>query len=123
VVDRLAGLSEAPADPPRWWHSIAGVDAAGRLRLPVEARQLAAGLGAVSASSNGDVVVLRRDGIGAATPVDPRGRVLLPAWLRRRVGHAGTVFVATRRPDASTVVLAPASALDRVADALVGEVG
>jgi hypothetical protein len=39
------------------------------------------------------------------------------------VGSAGTVFVATRRPDASTVVVAPASRLDDLADALVGEVG
>lgn len=68
-------------------------------------------------------MVLRREGLGAATPVDPRGRVLLPAWLRREVTAAGAVFVAARRPDASTVVVTPVAGLDDVADALVGEVG
>jgi bifunctional DNA-binding transcriptional regulator/antitoxin component of YhaV-PrlF toxin-antitoxin module len=67
----------------------------------------------------GTTVVLRRDGTGALTPVDRRGRVLLPAWLRRRAAAEPlVVFVAARRPDASLVVVTPAADLDHLADAL-----
>lgn len=101
-----------------------GVDDGGRLTLPVDARGVAAGSGVVRASSRSDAVVLRREGLGAETPVDRRGRLQLPPWLR---GHlrlsGGSVFVAARRPDASTVVVTPVAGLDGLADALVGEVG
>jgi len=125
VLGLIASLSEAPVVPtPRWWHWVVGLDHRGRLTLPPEARQLAARTTVVRASSRVGAVVLRPDGTGAATPVDRRGRVLLPAWLRRQVGaQAGAVFVAARRPDASTVVVTPVTGLDDVADALVGEVG
>jgi hypothetical protein len=91
--------------------------------LPVEARQVVADTALVRLSSRGDVVVLRREGIGAATVVDRRGRMRLPVWLRRQIVTAGAAFVAARRPDASTVVVTPVAGLDDVADALVGEVG
>jgi hypothetical protein len=125
VLGLLASLSEAPAVPiPRWWHWVLGLDHRGRLTLPPEARQLTARTRVVRASSRAGAVVLRPDGMGAATRVDRRGRVLLPAWLRRQVGpQAGAVFLAARRPDASIVVVTPVTGLDDVADALVGEVG
>jgi bifunctional DNA-binding transcriptional regulator/antitoxin component of YhaV-PrlF toxin-antitoxin module len=122
VLERLAALSDASSEPPRWWHWIAGLDGTGRLTLPVEARRLAGDLGLVRVSSHADAVVLRREGIGAAMPVDRRGRVLLPDWFRRRV-DAGPVFVAACRLDASVVVVTPACCLDVIADALVQGVG
>ena len=58
------------------------------------------------------------------TPVDRRGRVLLPAWLRRTAAAEPVVgFVAARRPDASLVVVTPAGDLDELADALAEGVG
>jgi hypothetical protein len=125
VLRLIGSLHETPALPaPRWWHWVVGLDHRGRLTLPPEARQLTACTRVVRASSRGGVVLLRPDGVGAATPVDRRGRVLLPAWLRRQVGQqAATLFVAARRPDASTVVVTSVTGLDDVADALVGEVG
>lgn len=122
----LASLNEAPGAPaPRWWHWVIGLDHRGRITLPHEARQLPGSTTVVvRASSRGSAVVLRPDGGGAATPVDRRGRILLPGWLRRQARlQDGLVFVAARRPDASTVVVVPVTRLDDVADALVGEVG
>ena len=98
-----------------------GLDSAGRLSLPSDARQLCDGAASVQASSYGAAVVLCRDGAGAPLSVDRRGRVQLPTWLRREVASAGAVFVAARRPDASVVVITPATGLDALADALVGE--
>ena len=123
VLDRLAALTSPPAlPPPKWWHWVLGLDSAGRLSLPADARQLCDGVTSVRASSHGSAVVLRRDGAGAPTPVDRRGRVQLPTWLAARWPHAGAVFVAARRPDASTVVVRAATGLDALADALAGEV-
>jgi hypothetical protein len=121
----LRSLSELPdAPPPRWWHWVVGVDDRGRLTLPADARGLAAGGGVVRASSRGDAVVFRRDGLGAETPVDRRGRLRLPPWLGSHLrSSGGVVFVAARRPDATTVVVTPVAGLDGLADALVGEVG
>ena len=84
---------------------------------------MCAGLPAVRLWSTGTTVVLRRDGRGAVTPADRRGRVLLPAWLRRpAAAEPVVVFVAARRPDASLVVVTPVVDLDALADALAGEV-
>ncbi|HEX5366119.1 MAG TPA: hypothetical protein VFW63_05580 [Acidimicrobiales bacterium] len=122
----MASLSEAPESTPgRWWHWVTGLDYKGRLTLPAEARGVADGASVVRVSSRGRAVVLRRDGLGAVTPVDRRCRcrVLLPGWLRRAAAAGGgLVFVAARRPDASSVVVSPVDGLDAVADELAGEV-
>lgn len=99
VLDVLAALSDAPALPvPRWWHWVLGLDHRGRLTLPAEGRQLAAD-GTVRAFSQAGAVILRLDGVGASAPVDRRGRVLLPGWLRVHLGAPGeAVFVAARGP-------------------------
>jgi hypothetical protein len=68
-----------------------GLEVTGRVTLPAEARQLTDGVGLIRASSHGDVVVLTRDGIGAATPVDRRGRV------SRRGYAAGSATPSRRR--------------------------
>jgi hypothetical protein len=125
VLGLVASLSEAPEPSVgRWWHWVTGLDYKGRLTLPAESRRLADGAAVVRVSSHGSAVALRQDGLGAATPVDRRCRVLLPGWLRRAAaGGGGLVFVAARRPDASSVVVSPVDGLDAVADELAGEVG
>jgi DNA-binding transcriptional regulator/RsmH inhibitor MraZ len=125
VLGLVASLSEAPElSPGRWWHCVTGLDYKGRLTLPAEARQLADRASVVRVSSRGSAVVLRREGVGAVTPVDRRGRLLLPGWLRREAARdGGIVFVAARRPDASVVVVSPVDGLDAVAEGLAGEVG
>jgi DNA-binding transcriptional regulator/RsmH inhibitor MraZ len=121
----VASLSESPeTSAGRWWHWVTGLDYKGRLTLPAEARCVADGASVVRVSSRGRAVVLRRDGLGTATPVDRRSRLLLPGWLRRAAaGGGGLVFVAARRPDASSVVVSAVDGLDAVADELAGEVG
>ena len=116
VLDRLKSLGDPPVPQPRWWHWVLTVDPAGRLTLPAKARLLFTGLDAVRLWSTGTNVVLRHEGAGALTPVDRRGRVLMPAWLRRcAADEAVVVFVAARRPDASLVVVRPAADLDHMA--------
>ncbi|MGH8958158.1 MAG: hypothetical protein ACRDVK_05740, partial [Acidimicrobiia bacterium] len=66
-------------------------------------------------------LVLRRGGLGAHRPIDQRGRLVLPPWLRRAVDLSGSVLVAARIGDSPTVVVAPSSLLDDLVDDAAGE--
>ena len=69
----------------RWRHWIVGVEPIGRVTLPVEARAVldADGAGVVRVLCRDLTLVLRGGGAGASLTVDGRGRLFLPAWLRR----------------------------------------
>jgi hypothetical protein len=67
--------------------------------------------------------VLRPDGSGRRVHVDARGRLYVPTWLRRLVGERGPVVASARWPGLQAVVVAPAGALDTLADAVVAGVG
>jgi hypothetical protein len=108
--------------PARWWHWITRLDDTGRVMLPPLAQAVSAPSGLVRVSSRGDAVLLCHDGVGVPTAIDGRGRVRLPEWMRHRVGTGGAMHLAARRPDASTVVVAPVPCLDVIADAFAGEV-
>jgi hypothetical protein len=120
ALGQLRSLSGDPADVPRWRHWVLGVDAIGRITLPPEARAVAAGRRTVRAASHESALVLRANGLGAATHLDRRGRLALPTWLRRLVRATGMVLVAARFPDASLVVVTPTSVLDAVIDGVAG---
>lgn len=62
-------------------------------------------------------LVVSPDGAGAAMTVDSRGRLVVPAWLRR--GPSAAMVVGTRR-DASVVVVAPTTVLDVLGEILMG---
>ncbi len=61
--------------------------------------------------------------IGAEIQMDSRGRIVLPAWLRRLSEASGSVLVAAPSPGVSVVVVLPTCALDELVNAVVGEVG
>jgi hypothetical protein len=61
--------------------------------------------------------VLRADGAGAPMVVDGRGRLSLPAWLRRRTG--GFLVVGTDHATAM-LVIAPVAVLDGLGGILAG---
>jgi DNA-binding transcriptional regulator/RsmH inhibitor MraZ len=66
----------------------------GRVTLPAAARCVAEGLTVLRATSRDDALVLRRDGLGAPTQLDGRGRLLVPVWLRRAAERTRSVLVA-----------------------------
>lgn len=117
----LADLGTDP-DPPRWAWAIARLEPTGRIVLPAEARDaLGAGVGercAVRGICHRVALTLRPDGAGAPMTVDGRGRVRVPAWLRRPGVDA--LLVGTHR-SVAVVVVAPATVLHGLGDALVGE--
>ena len=108
-------------DLARWRHWVVGVDSIGRITLPAEARPVGDPPSACRAVSRDRALVLRREGFGTPRQLDGRGRLTLPAWLRRLVGPAGAVLVAASVPEASIVVVTPAAVLDAVVDGLAGE--
>lgn len=122
MLGHLRQLHAAVPEAVRWRHRIAGVDAVGRVRLPVEVRPAAGDPPVLVAFSRDRVLVLCRDGRGSVRRIDRRGRVTLPVWLRRLVGPDGAVVISASVPDAATVVVTPAVVLDVVVDGLSGEV-
>jgi hypothetical protein len=121
ALGRLRRLGAA-AEPARWQHWVIEMERTGRVTLPAAARCVAEGLTVLRATSRDDALVLRRDGLGAPTQLDGRGRLLVPVWLRRAAERTRSVLVAARRPDAAVVVIAPTSVLDGAVDELCGEV-
>jgi DNA-binding transcriptional regulator/RsmH inhibitor MraZ len=55
--------------------------------------------------------------------VDSRGRLVVPAWLRRLSEPCRSVLLAAACPDMSLMVLTPSATLDGLLDDLVAEVG
>ncbi|MGI8663859.1 MAG: AbrB/MazE/SpoVT family DNA-binding domain-containing protein [Acidimicrobiales bacterium] len=122
ALRQLADLDLGPdPGPPRWEWSVARVDAAGRIPFPAAARRA---LGVTPGTrtvlrgiGNRVSLVLAADCGGAPIVVDGRGRLRVPAWLRR--GPGASMLVGTRY-DAPVVVVAPVATLDGLGDLLSG---
>jgi len=106
---------------PQWRHWIVGVEPIGRITLPADARQELGVEALVKAVSRDLMLVLRRGGVGASLPVDRRGRLVLPAWLRQMTQSSGSVLVAARSAATPTVVVSSAGVLDGLLDHIAGE--
>lgn len=119
ALRQLTDLGPEP-DPPDWAWAIAHLEPSGRLRLPTEAsRSLGASPGASSAAwgiCHPTVLVLRSTGSGRLLTIDGRGRLYVPAWLRRHDTH----LVVGTQVATSTVVVALTSLLDALGDQLAG---
>jgi hypothetical protein len=109
--------------PGRWRHWVTGLEATGRITLPPGARLVADERVPIRAVSRGPMLVLRAGGVGVPVRVDGRGRLALPAWLRRMCEPTGSVLVAARHPESSVVVVASTGVLDSFVDDVVGKVG
>ena len=120
ALRQLADLGTDPGPSP-WAWAVVRVDPKGRVVLPADARiALGAPPGrqtSVHGICHRVALVLSPDDAGAEMGVDTRGRLGLPAWLRR--GPATAMVVGTRG-DRPLVVVAPASVLDAVGDLLTG---
>lgn len=107
--------------PSPWAWAVVRLDPKGRVVLPADAR-LALGAppgrqSSVRGMCHRVALVLSPDGAGVAMTVDSRGRLVVPAWLRR--GPGSSVVVGTRH-DPLVVVVAPTYVLDGLGDVLVG---
>jgi hypothetical protein len=121
ALRQLTALGREPA-PSRWSWAVRTYEPGGRLRLPAEA-QAAIGFrpGASFEVSGlcqrvGLVIALDHFG-GASLTVDPWGRLMLPAWLRR--GAERSLLIGSD-VDGSMVVVAPTGVLDSVGELLTG---
>lgn len=123
ALDLLRQLNAAVPDAVRWRHWIVGVDSIGRITLPVEVRLAGEPQRSVRVVSRGLALIVRQEGLGALRQLDQRGRLTLPAWLRRAVGPAGVVLVSASVPEVSMVAVTPTGLLDAVIDRLAEEVG
>lgn len=92
-----------------------------RLLFPGEARIALNALAGVSVEVSGvchrDAFVVRSGGDGRRLTIDRRGRLYVPAWVRR--GDIVSLIVGTRHAD-QTVVIIATSVLDHVGDGLIG---
>ncbi len=120
ALRQLADLGPDPGPSP-WAWAVVRLDPKGRVVLPADAR-IALGAPPGRQTAVHDIchrvaLVLSPDGAGAAMTVDSRGRLGLPAWLRR--GPCAAMVVGTR-DDLPVVVVVPASVLEGLGDILVG---
>ena len=106
----------------QWQHWIVGVEPIGRITLPPGARQVLGSESSAQAVSRGGVLVLHRGGVGASLPIDGRGRLILPAWLRGAARSSGSVLVAARAASTPAVVLATTDLLEDLVSHVVREV-
>jgi DNA-binding transcriptional regulator/RsmH inhibitor MraZ len=111
----------APRSPARWRHWIVGIDDLGQVTLPAAVRDAVPGTDGVRATSREKSLLLRRGGHGAQVYVDRRGRLVVPAWLRRLSEPWQSVLLAANYPDMSLIVLTPSTTLDGLLDTLVTE--
>jgi hypothetical protein len=120
----LRQLSDLGLDPELspWAWAIARLDPAGRFLLSVEARAVLAVRPGLQTRVRGVchrvTLVLADGGAGAPMTVDGRGRLCVPAWLRR--GPTSSVLVGTNHTT-ELVMVAPTTVLDGLGDVLVGE--
>ena len=117
-------LAELGSEPqmPQWRHWIVGVEPTGRMTLPAGARQVLGSESSAPAVSRGGMLVLHRGGVGASLPIDGRGRLILPAWLRGAARPSGSVLVAARTASTPAVVLATTDLLEDLVYHVVREV-
>lgn len=120
ALRQLADLGPDPGPSP-WVWAIVRLDPKGRVALPAEARRAFGARPGERISVRGRchrvALVVAPDGAGAAMTVDSRGRLVVPAWLRR--GPDAGMVVAIRR-DTPVIVVAPTTVLDGLGDILVG---
>jgi hypothetical protein len=119
ALRQLADLGRERA-PSRWSWAVRSHESGGRLRLPADAQaaigfRLGASLEVTGRCQRvGLVIALDRSG-GASLTVDPWGRLMLPAWLRR--GAERSLLIGSDI-DGSVLVVAPTSVLDGVGELL-----
>ena len=106
---------------PQWRHWVIGVESTGRITLPPGARGVLGSESSVQAISREGVLVLHHGGVGASLPIDRRGRLILPAWLRGRVRLSNSVLVGARAVGLPAVVLAPTDILEDLVSHVVAE--
>ena len=120
AIRQLADLDDGP-DPPTWSWAVVALEPSGRVRLPTAAcAALDAQLGhsvEVKGVCRSDVLVVPSAGAGRQLMIDGRGRLYVPAWMRR--GDETWMIVGTHHVDRVVVLAAPA-VFDRVGDALIG---
>ena len=67
------------------------------------------------------MLMLHHGGVGARLPIDRRGRLILPAWLRGTARSSGSLLVAARAVGLSAVVLTPTDILEDLVSHVVAE--
>ena len=117
---QLADFSDAPVRS-AWCWAVVALEPSGRLLLPGEARIALNSQAGVSVEVSGvchrDTFIVRGGGNGRRLTIDRRGRLYVPAWVRR--GDIASLIVGTRNVD-QTVVIIATSVLDHVGDDLIG---
>jgi hypothetical protein len=106
---------------PQWRHWVVGVEPTGRITLPPGARRVLDAESSAQAVSREGMLVLHHGGVGASLPIDRRGRLILPAWLRGVDPSSGSVLVAARAVGLPAVVLAPTHILEDLVSHVVAE--
>ena len=121
ALRQLTDLGHPPT-PSRWSWAVRTYEPGGRLRLPVDAQTVIGFRPGTALEVRGrcqrvGLVVAADHPGGACLTVDPWGRLMLPAWLRR--GAERSLLIGADY-DACVVVIAPASVVDPVGDLLTG---
>ena len=106
---------------PQWRHWVVGVEPTGRITLPPHVRQVLGSESSAQAVSRGGMLVLHHGGVGASLPIDRRGRLIVPAWLRGTARLSGSVLVAARAVGLPAVVLTPTEILEDLVSHVVAE--
>jgi len=120
----LPDLTGPPIEPSPWRWSGAQPEHSGRLTLPPTARRVligdADGAFEVAGVVRGDTLVLRANPpVGREMTVDARGRLYLPAWLRR---HANFLVGTHHDAEGAAVVVVPSTLFDAIGDRLLERV-
>ena len=120
ALRQLADLGDDP-DRSGWSWAVVTLERSGRLLLPVEARTALDARPGNSVDVSGvchrDTLVARTNGDGRTMTIDRRGRLYVPAWLRR--GDTSSLVVGTRHADRTVVIVATAI-FDSIGDVLIG---
>ena len=106
---------------PQWRHWVVGVEPTGRITLPPGARRVLGSESSAQAVSREGMLMLHHGGVGARLPIDRRGRLILPAWLRGTARLSNSVLVAARAVGLPAVVLAPTDILEDLVSHVVAE--